>query len=604
MDENKTSPSLKERAAVLLYGLIRAFFSAWCLLSGLYTVSTGAYKATVGVIPFTDLQYRQFDDLTGFLLMLLGLAAVIFLLDWLLKSFPIGNWILLASLLFYAVLLLNGYRDSYFAIAVLLFVGVLVAWLIRENRMAFSSLHLSYRAVFVLTVVLGVGMAAFISAMTVSRYLTYNAPNFDFGLFCNMFYNMKKTGLPTVTSERDMLLSHFAVHISPIYYLILPFFCLFPSPITLQVAQGIIVASGIIPMYLIAKKLSLSPKITLALCAVYALYPAFSCGCSYDIHENAFLAPLLLWLFYFIEKEQWLPMYGIAILTLAVKEDAAVYVAFAALFLILNKKKYAHGLILFAASVAYFAFAVWLLDSQGAGAMTYRYGNFIFNSEDGLVGMFKTLLVNPALIFTETFTEKKLIFFLQMLLPLAFIPFSSKKLSRFVLILPLWLINLMPDYQYQHNIFFQYVFGSGAFLLYFAALNLRDLQVEARRVMASLAVVGALCVFCTTSMSKMGLVGQYSKYEEHYDRIAACLEVIPDEASVEASTMFVAHLADRDVIYQLGTVNHTEYLVLDLRYSKDQSRYRECIDQGMEPLSYYEGYVAVFQNPPKESPYE
>ena len=56
---------------------------------------------------------------------------------------------------------------------------------------------------------------------------------------------------------------------------------------------------------------------------IYALFPAISTGCFYDIHENCFLAPLLLWLFYFFEKEKWIPMYISALLVLAVKEDAA-----------------------------------------------------------------------------------------------------------------------------------------------------------------------------------------------------------------------------------------------------------------------------------------
>lgn len=40
------------------------------------------------------------------------------------------------------------------------------------------------------------------------------------------------------TCERDRVLSHFAVHVSPIYYLFLPFYALFPSPVTLEVLQA------------------------------------------------------------------------------------------------------------------------------------------------------------------------------------------------------------------------------------------------------------------------------------------------------------------------------------------------------------------------------
>ena len=120
-----------------------------------------------------------------------------------------------------------------------------------------------------------------------------------------MFHHMKEGFLPIVSSERDKLLSHFAVHISPIYYLLLPLYCIFPSPYTLQISQGIILAGGIIPFYLLARHKGLSNKVTVMLSIAYAFSPALICGTTYDLHENCFLVPLLLWMFYFFEKEKY-----------------------------------------------------------------------------------------------------------------------------------------------------------------------------------------------------------------------------------------------------------------------------------------------------------
>jgi hypothetical protein len=105
---------------------------------------------------------------------------------------------------------------------------------------------------------LGLMSATVIAVTTCMRYLTFTSPNFDFGLFVNMFHNMKETGLPLISSERDVLLSHFVVHISPTCYLLLPFYALFPSAMTLQIGQAVILASGIIPAILIARHYKLS----------------------------------------------------------------------------------------------------------------------------------------------------------------------------------------------------------------------------------------------------------------------------------------------------------------------------------------------------------
>ena len=58
---------------------------------------------------------------------------------------------------------------------------------------------------------------AAVLALTVFRVLSYAAPTYDFGIFSQMFHSMRTTGLPVTTCERDRVLSHFAVHVSPIY---------------------------------------------------------------------------------------------------------------------------------------------------------------------------------------------------------------------------------------------------------------------------------------------------------------------------------------------------------------------------------------------------
>ena len=91
------------------------------------------------------------------------------------------------------------------------------------------------------------------------------------------------------TSERNGLLSHFAVHLSPIWYVLLPFYCLFPSPYTLQAGQAVILASGLIPLYLFMPEARAFPeKHGTFLCPVRAVSGPKHRRL-YDIHENCFL---------------------------------------------------------------------------------------------------------------------------------------------------------------------------------------------------------------------------------------------------------------------------------------------------------------------------
>ena len=79
------------------------------------------------------------------------------------------------------------------------------------------------------------------------------------GIFSQMFERMKTDFTQITTLERDKALSHFAVHISPIFYAILPFYMLFPYVETLEILQSIVFLA-VIPLGLVLKKLQL-PKL-------------------------------------------------------------------------------------------------------------------------------------------------------------------------------------------------------------------------------------------------------------------------------------------------------------------------------------------------------
>ena len=154
----------------------------------------------------------------------------------------------------------------------------------------------------VVTAVLTVAFFLLVSLWTVCRVYSFSTPSYDFSIFAQMFHSMRTTGLPMTTIERDGPLSHFAVHVSPIYYVLLPFYSLWPRPEMLQILQAAVLASGVLPLWLLGKRHGLCPLVRSLVCLMLLLYPAYAGGASYDIHENAFLTPLLLWLFYAMDR--------------------------------------------------------------------------------------------------------------------------------------------------------------------------------------------------------------------------------------------------------------------------------------------------------------
>ena len=442
-----------------------------------------------------------------------------------------------------------------------------------------------------ITVGLSIAFFLFVSCWTVGRVYSFSTPTFDFGIFCQMFYNMKESGLPMTTVERDGLLSHFAVHVSPIYYALLPFYWLAPTPATLQVLQAAVITSAVIPLWKIGKHHNLTGAQQTLICAVFLLCPAYSGGTSYDIHENCFLTPLLLWLFYGIDRKNTAITATAAILTLMVKEDAAVYVAVIALWLIvktvlhfkkLDISNLITGIIMLAISLGWFFLVTGYLAKSGDGVMTYRYSNFMYDGSSSLLTVIKSVILNPMKAVYECVDIEKLYFIAMTLLPFLGLPLLTRRYERYILLIPYILVNLMSDYQYQHEIFFQYTFGSTAFLVYLAVVNLADIRINWQRVtvLAAAFIVGVACFYKVVVPKAIHYPVQAVRYYDFYQNIRDALSEIPDGASVTATTFYTTYLSQREILYDVrySSPQHlleTQYVVLNVSADGDCKQYAQ-----------------------------
>ena len=533
----------------------------------------------------------------------------------------------------------------------------LVANFLKSESIKLPTKDISARASFIVVTVAFVAISAYFIVVLGSRTAAYCSPCYDMGIFAQMYDNMTETFLPYTTCERGEHLSHFAVHFSPVLYLLLPFCYIFKPTDVLVWGQILVVFSGVFPLWLICKRINLSNIKSTILSLLFLLYPAMSSGAFYDFHENAFLAPLILWTLYFIHAEKWIPTFIFALGVLSVKEDAAMYVGFIALYVIFSRKKIVKGLLLFAMTFAYFLFAMWMLMQGSEGIMLgSRYFNII-GYNGGFVDLIKVALVNPALYAAESFTYEKLLYALNMLVPIAFLPLMTRKPSRWLLIAPLFVINLITDYQYQYNLSFQYSFGSGAMLVYAAALNLADLSASteepaeepvaesaesteevqtesesapapagSKKSIKSGAVAAILTVAMMASLflgaarapAQFFYVERVFAEKETYATVEDVLSRIDRSKSVMATSMYLTHLYDVDELYhtsqalepkkalssdKIGAYEiliYTDVVVLDLRsYVSDSGNaplWRKAYTAaGYEVVEEHEGIILVME---------
>ena len=545
------SDAALERCVLLL-------LTAWCfacLCLKIYTA--GLFGSIQSLTPFAESDLRLFALLLA-LGALLGMTAAN--LARRRDKLPETTLTRLLCACFggYSLATVPACGDPYYVAGLCGLWAVLLRYALRRdgNRSLRPGGLLSGRGMRLWLFAAALGFTLIVGGTGLLRYRTFRTPNFDFGIFAQIYEGMKRTGLPMATCERDRLLSHFAVHLSPILYLLLPVYWLFPHPVTLQVSQAAVLASAVIPLALLCRAKGLSPAKTLLLTAAALLHPAVAGGTNYDFHENCFLLPLLLWLFCLFEKGKTAPAFAAAALVLCVKEDAAVYVAFFALYMILEEKRFSLGAGLLALSAAWFLVSLKLLTAFGEGVMAGRYGNFICGG-GGLWEAALNLLRSPGFALTQlTLDDRgghqdKLLYLLQMLVPLGILPFTAKRPARLLLLLPAVLVNLLTLYPYQYQIGFQYSFGSTAFLLYLCALNAAEAKPRTART--ALCYTAAACLLFTLH----GALPRFAEYARYYAvnraELAAMeedLAALPPDAAVACSSFLAAHLAGHATLYE------------------------------------------------------
>ncbi len=498
---------------------------------------------------------------------------------------------------FWMMMTLN---NIYTAVATTFFVLLGIFYVMNRFPYTVQRISISKKKTITVLSVLLIITLFYLGALVVLRYYLFKTSTFDFGIFSQMYYYMKETGAPMTTCERDMFLSHFAVHFSPIFYLILPVYVIFPHPVTILIMQLLIVFSGVIPLYLICKNRKFSNFITMGMVAVYILYPTMRGGLFYDFHENKFLPVLLLWLIYFLDKENMALLkrnIGIAVFTLLslmVKEDAAIYVACIGLFNLIYKKGMREkitGAVVAGFSVVYFFIVLYLLGKYGLGTFVGRYDNLMLSVDDGISGMIINIIKNPAYVINQLFKAEKLAFFMWTMVPLMFLPFKQKKISAYILMIPALVINYLTDYVYQYDIGFQYTYGSCTLLIYLVVISFEGREGIKKKKMMIAMLVASLLLTTSALANKNAYFEEAEIYLESNKEVMEILDTIPKEASVRVSTMLLPLLSMRDEVYWYEADVVTDYIVFDMRVESVRIKYENDIKKALE--NSYEIYDEI-----------
>ena len=585
----------------ILEGIIISIVGGWALTS----ILRGAYKQ------ISNIQFPADGNFTKAFIMTIIFSIILGIIYYKNKKIA-GGLMFVFTYIFLLLCAFIGYSNDWTTNAgnpiggpcyqaILAFIAAIAFLYVKEDIYQFiSELKIKRIHTNIIVAIIGVLLFGFVGIVTVLRYKSYLNSTFDFGIFTQMYENMRQTGSVATTLERNRLLSHFGVHFSPIYYI-------FPSPVTVQLIQALMIALPVIPIVLIAREYRLSNWMTVGFTLLYALYPATSGGAVYDMHENCFLTFFLLMTIWAAEKKKTYIMILMMLFAFFVKEDAAIYVLVLGTFYLLSRKDKKRGLILMVCAAVYFLIAISVVNSYGLGIMDNRFSNLYFDADGGLSQVFKSIIANPGYVIAQMITNssadsvEKIAYFILMFGPMATVIFTKgKKYTRYILLSPLIIINIFTTYVYMHDINFQYNFGVIALIMYLAIMNMADVKAEKAKTYVSIAVLCAGIMFVGNQFPKMpNYYKTYTENKSTYEKIDKALELVPTNASVCASGFLTPHLFKNLVMYDQNHLEqpvYTDYLVVDERFDNEKQKFDQVLSSGRYEIAYQEqGLISIYK---------
>ncbi|MEU6251171.1 DUF2079 domain-containing protein [Streptomyces sp. NPDC047043] len=393
------------------------------------------------------------------------------------------------------------------------------------------------------------------AALSIGRYRHLAARSWDLGIFEQAVRAYAHLQAP-IADLKGPGFNILGDHFSPALALLAPVYRLFPSPLTLLLAQAALCALAAVPVTRAAAGL-LGRRRGLALGIAYGLSWGLQRAVDFDFHEICFAVPLIAFSLEAVLLRHWRAALLWALPLVLVKEDLGVTVAAIALVVALRARRSSRRTVLYALAVAVLGIASTLVTLTLVIPAFNTAGDYDY----------WTKMDGGFVLFDGAGTKLRTLAWL--LLPTSGL--LALRSPLFIVALPTLGWRFFSSDEHYWGTDWHY----SAVLMPVVALALVDALVRARvsprpwlRSYAQhvpAAVAGAALAL-TTSLPLSALT-ESATYEtpENIPRIERALDHIPNNATVEANIGPSSRLTSRCRVFWLGNTRGItpDYIALD-----------------------------------------
>lgn len=438
-------------------------------------------------------------------------------------------------------------------------------------------------------VVLGwLGYTIYFSVLTLQNHFKLQTMGWDLGIENNLVWNAAHFNRPLFKTSiiGGPESTHLGFHETYISYLMGIFYRLWPHPQALLVYQAAVIGGGALPLFAFARR-HVGDWTACLLSILYLMYAPLQGSNLYDFHYLPF-APFFIWWCLWALESRRNGMATVAIiLTLANREDMSALVIVLGLYLLMTGERPKAGLVVACVGAVYFVVVKLILMPHflnGYPAYINQYEGLLPEGDSGFGGVLKTVFGNPAFTMTNLLEHDKIVYLLQIMVPLVFLPW--RRPVGMLCSIPGFIFTMLAThYPPLIQISFQYTAYWTTFLFMAVVANLAWVRRnEAAGVVAFANSRRAWLVAMTAGVLitsyQFGIVfqrntawGGFSPFRVgvtqadrvRHDDLYSLLAKIPGDASAAASESIVAHISSRKNAYSLRIAfNDADYILARL----------------------------------------
>lgn len=380
---------------------------------------------------------------------------------------------------------------------------------------------------------------------------SYHTSAFDLGIFTQ---DLKSTlqGKILYSTAGEYQLAH---HFSPVLFLLVPVYWLFPHSQMLLVVQALLLAFGGYMVYILAREYKYSHRAGLIIEGLYFLNPLVWGVALFDFHEAAFAVPALLVMFFGLKRRQWLLFSLGFIIALASKEDVVIALGVFGFVLMAgrlqrHKKVSKISVVIFSASVLTYGLGILVSHLFSAGQsppllsyFTNRYAYIALPLSQAVPLAFHTVFSTGSLFLIGAY-----------LAPLALLPLFSPEWAIPALVI--LFSGIFSTYAGQHDELMQYPAAAIPFLFVafmevlpgvLANQQVKSLIQQTKNRLVPYALI--LIVLVSLGIISEGRIQLASFPDAHDAAINQVIALIPVDATVTASNAVFPHLCSRTDTY-------------------------------------------------------